>query len=308
MKSNELMNLQISYYGNVRYNKAYKTITLSEWISKYAIRNKRIIEQIRAQYDIDKNKAKQMKTENLPCVTMTGVFEDYRRVDLASRINPIFVIDIDRDDNPQIEDWNELKLKVANLPYVFLTSYSCSGKGVYCIIYFNINLNIEYMFNALQADFKEMGINIDKNCKDITRLRFVSFDNNILIRQNDVEMYDKEVKIETNINYQSAGQMNETDDFIYQAIYHLITKCNYRANEYSEWLQDGFRLASFGQYGFILFMLLSQLSDNYDEQSAKEKFKECQRTTKYDKSSLIYYFSRLKEYYGDNWKQIINNI
>ena len=306
MKANELLYTKISYYGKVRYNKAYKTITLYEWIGKYSLKNKSKIDAIRQLYDTDKEAAKKMKADNLPCVTITGLFNDYRRVDLAERINPLFVIDIDRDDNFHIQDWDELKRKVASLPYVFLTSYSCSGKGLYCIIYFNINLNIENMFNALQADFKEMNINIDKSCKDITRLRFISYDDNILIRQGEIEMYNKEKIIENNISIETYGALNETDAFTYKAIYHLITKCHYQSNDYSTWLQDGFRLATFGEYGYLLFMLLSMNSAHYDKDAAEEKFKECQRTSRYTTSSLIYYFGKLKQYYGDNWKGIVN--
>lgn len=308
MKANELLYTKISYYGKVRYNKAYKTITLYDWISKYALRNKEKINAIRKQYEIDEKIAKQMKADNLPCVTITGVFNSYRRVDLAEKINPLFVIDIDRDDNPDIKDWEELKIKVARLPYVLLTSYSCSGRGIYCIIYFDINAVIEDMFNALQEDFLEMGIHIDKSCKDITRLRFISYDDNMLIRKGDIQMYDRQVKKESNTLNMTYTALNETDAFTYKAIYHLIKKCNYKSNDYPSWLQDGFRLATFGEYGYLLFMLLSMNSANYDEEAAKEKFIECQRTTRYNNSCLVYYFAKLKEYYGEKWKQIIDSI
>lgn len=308
MKVNELLYTKISYYGKVRYNKAYKTITLYDWLTKYAMRNKSKIDAIRKEYDVNEKTAKQMKSDNLPCVTITGVFNSYRRVDLAERINPLFVIDIDKDDNPDVDDWDALKIKVASLPYVLLTSYSCSGRGIYCIIYFDINVEIEDMFNALQEDFINMGIHIDRSCKDITRLRFISYDENMLIRKGDVEMYDKQLKRETSMTILKHGELNETDAFIYKAIYHLIDRCNYKANEYAEWLQDGFRLATFGDYGYMLFMLLSMKSANYDEDAAKEKFIECQRTTRYDKSCLVYYFGRLKEHYGDRWKIIINEL
>ena len=306
MKANELLNLEVSYYSRCTYNKSYKTIRLYDWISKYTLRNCGKIMSIRKMYEEDPTKAKKMKADNLPCITVTGGFNECRRVDLAKKLNPIFVIDIDKADNPDIEDWNELKKKVASLPYVFLTSYSCSGRGVYAMIYFDINVDVAKMSNALYEDFKQMGIIIDKQCKDITRLRFISYDDNILIRQNEIEMYNKELEIEQPVITNTYGSINESDAFIYQAIYHLITKCNYRSNRYAEWLQDGFRLATFGDLGYILFMLLSMRSDNFDEQAAKDKFAECTRTTKYTKASLVYYFGRLKEYYGDNWKQIIN--
>lgn len=305
MTTQDLLQMKISYFGNVRYNRAYKTITLLEWLTKYSNINKDKVMRIRNEYNIDKAKAKQMKADLLPCVTITGVFESYRRIDLATSINPIFVIDIDKDDNPNIDNWNELKTKVAKLPYVFLTSFSCSGRGIYALAYYNNELNTEYMFNALQNDFKEMGIIIDKNCKDITRLRFISYDDNMLVRQGDIEQYNKYLVPVSNNTTSDIGTINEDNSFLYRAIYKLITEYDYRANSYGEWLQDAFRLSTFGELGYILFMLLSMKSDKYNEQAAKEKFKEAQRTTRYTKSSLVYYLGKLKEKIGEGWKSQI---
>jgi len=309
MKANELLKTNISYYSNVKYNKSYKQITLYDWITKYSLRSKNIIDKIRELYDKDKKQAKQMKTDNLSAVTITGIFDDYRRIEQVKHINPIIAIDIDRDDNLHIKDWEELKHTVANLPYVFLTSYSCSGKGIYCLIYFNTELDFNKMFCSLQSDFKNMGINIDRNCKDITRLRFVSYDDNILIRQNDVEQYNKEKEIEYEIINKDnlSTSINESNSFIYKAIYYLIIEDKYRANSYEVWLKNAFYLSTFDDLGLLLFLLLSQLSNNYDRDKAIIQFKECQKRTRYTKDCLIYYFSVLKQIHGNDWKRIVKN-
>lgn len=307
MTAKELLNTKISYYSNIRFSNSYKDITLLEWISKYSIKYKNTIEEIRKLYGNHKSTAKQMKRDNLPAVTITGVFHEYRRIDLVTTINPIIAIDIDRDDNEQIEDWEELKNKISQLPYVFLTSYSCSGKGLYCLIYFNTELNFEKMFYSLECDFKEMGINIDKNCKDITRLRFVSYDENLLIRQNEIEQYNKEKEkpIELVNKEIEESKMMESDAFIYKSIYYLIMEDQFRANTYSSWLTNGFYLSTFGNYGMFLFMLLSQKSQNYDRNQAMKQFNECRKRTRYNKDCLVYYFGILKQLHGKDWKRII---
>lgn len=309
MTTKELLQTKISYYSNIKYNTSYKQITLYDWISKYSMKNKTNIDKIRELYDTNKDLAKQMKADNLPAVTITGVFDSYRRVDLVSKINPIIAIDIDRDDNTHIKDWEELKCTIAKLPYVFLTSYSCSGKGIYCLIYFNTELNFEKMFYSLECDFKELSINIDKNCKDITRLRFISYDNTILIRQNEVQQYNKEKEkpIELVNKEYKESRMLESDAFIYKAIYYLIVEDKYRTDSYSSWLQNGFYLSTFNQYGYLLFLLLSQLSNNYDREKAIQQFKECQKRTRYNKDCLVFYFGILKQIHGSNWKQIIKD-
>lgn len=305
MTTKELLKTKISYYSNVKYSNSYKDITLYDWITYYSIKYKPVIDKVRELYDTHKALGKQMKADNLPVVTITGVFHEYRRIDLVSHINPILLIDIDRDDNLDIEDWDELKKKVASLPYVFLTSYSVSGKGIYCLVYFDEKLDHRLVFNALYEDFKQMGIIIDKCCKDITRTRFVSYDDNMLIRQNEVQQYNKTLDNYINQNYVQLGTLRAEDDFIVASIYYLIKECNYRADDYYDWLKDGFRLATFGEAGHALFRLLSMKSSNYNEQYMEEKFKECARTTKYSKDCLVYYFGVLKKKLGPNWKDKI---
>lgn len=304
----ELLNNNISYYYRINYNISRKDIKIIDWISKYSLKNKNTILKIRELYSNPETKkiGKEMKSLNLPAVTISGVFHGYRRISDVTKLNPIIAIDIDKDDNPHIKDWNELKYKVAELPYVFLTSYSCSGQGLYCFIYYNMDLDFNKMFNALESDFKDMNIIIDNNCKDITRLRFISYDDNILIRQGEVEQYNKEKEIEINLqNKEYNDDINESDEFIYKAIYYLIIEDKYRANKYNIWLKNGFILSTFGNKGLILFLLLSQLSDNYDRDKAIQQFNICQSKTRYTKSSLSYYFSILKDIHGIKWKDII---
>lgn len=306
MTGKELLNTQVNLLYRATTNKVNKNIKLLDWFSYFSTKNENIINAIRQKYNIDPRIAKQMKSDNLCCITVTGFYEGYRTKGNLQHINPIIAIDIDKADNPQIEDWDKTKENISKLPYVFFTSYSCSGNGLFCLVYFDNTKPLLNIFNALYEDFLSMNINIDKACKDEARLRFISYDNNMLIRQGEVEQYNKEVIKETNISYNTNGQINESDEFIYMAIYHLITECNYKANDYVTWLNDCFRLATFGELGYILFRLLSQNSDNYNFEACNEKFKECSRTTRYDKSCLIYYFGILKKIYGKEWRTKLN--
>lgn len=295
----------VNYYGNVHYNTSKWDVSLLDWHLNYANKYKSVIEHIRLVNQVDPKHAKEIKTETLPCVSITGHFPTYRQVQRADRFNPIICIDIDKGDNPEITDWEELKCKLIELPYIVLTSLSCRGEGIYCYAYFDLNLDFKKVWYALERDFKEMGIRIDKNCKDITRLRFISYDSNIKVRK-EVEPYNKEYdkEAEYQVNYTNDSSTWYVDDsFTFKAINHLITKCNYRSNDYYSWLQDGFRLATLGnQFGKILFMMLSQLSEGYNEAEALHKFNECVRSSRKTKSCLAYYFARLKEYYGDDWR------
>lgn len=301
-----LKETKVSFYGKVTYNKPLRDVSLFNWVTYYSDKYKDDIINIRNINEYDEKRAKALKSELLPCISVTGHFPEYRRIYLADRMNPIICIDIDKGDNPEINDWEEVKRKVMSLKGVFYSSLSCRGEGVFCYVYWNTEKDFLKVWYALERDFKEkLGIIIDNKCKDITRLRFLSYDSNTLIR-NQVEMYEDEYeKYERCDSYDLETYLNEDDFFTFKAIHHLIKKCNYRANDYNDWLKDGFRLATLGEYGEVLFMMLSQMSDNYDEDAALSKFKECSRRTRLGKGSLAYYFARLKEYYGADWKSKI---
>lgn len=301
-----LKQTKVNYYGNVKYNKPLCEITLFDWITKYSLKNKETINKIRELYKTDKASAKKLKATNLPCITVTGKFDTYRRIDLCKETNPIIAIDIDYDDNTTITDWNKLKNKIAELPYVIMTSYSCSGKGLYCLVYFNKELNILNVFNSLKEDFNNMGINIDTACKDITRARFISYDDNILVRTNDVEMYNKELE-EKVIEYTyDNDNINIDVQFAFKAISYLILVDKYRSNTYQNWLLDGFRLATLGNVGKVLFMFLSKMSENYNEYDAEQQFYQCVKRTKMNVSSVTYYYKKLKDIHGDKWITLVN--
>lgn len=297
-----LRNTECSYYRRVSYTKSFKTIKLIEWISDYSLSNEKMINMIRETNKTDEKKAKKLKTDNLPAVTISAVFNNYRRIDLAEKLNPIIVVDIDKQDNIQVEDWEKLKKDVMTIDGVFFSSLSCRGEGIFAFVYIDLEKDFAKLFKALQDEFREkLGITIDKNCKDITRLRFASYDSDMKIKP-EVNMFSKEAEIENKTEFtESTGEFNWDDDFTYKAIYYLIKELNYRSNNYNDWLMDGFRLATFGKRGWVLYYLLSQLSSGFDENAFQEKWNECTRKTRFSKECLAYYFGILKKILGKNW-------
>lgn len=301
-----LKETTIQYYGNVKYRQPLHDITLYDWITIYASKIKGIVEDIRRINITDEDAAKKIKSDKLPCVTMSAYFEGYRNTNNIKYYNPIICIDIDKADNPDIDDWNVVKRRVMELPYVMYASLSCRGEGVFCFVYYDTTKDFRRVWNSLELEFENLGIHIDDACKDPTRLRFASYDSTTLIKK-DVEKYDKEyekpVFHSENIN---VCDFNEDDEFTCRAIYYLIKECGYRSNRYDEWLLDAFRLATLKSYGKVLFMYLSECSSKYNERAALDKFEEAERSSKMDKRCLLHYFRKLKEHLGSDWKSIIN--
>ena len=308
MKVKDLLNCKISLYEKRNKTKG-QTITLDYWLHKVTPAAKKCVTDIRFENVIDPKAAKAMKNANLPSCTISGLFEGERKASQVTQVNPIICIDI--DVVPEGMNLTQLKKKVFDLPYVFYVSLSARGEGIFALIYYNKEKDFLNIFKALQYDFEMMGIKIDQNCKDICRLRFVSWDADPLEKE-DVEMYDGEY-LEEFANPQFYKEVKEKRDFnthiddyfTYETIKYLINVCGYRADEYQDWLMDGFRLATFGEYGHALFMHLSQHSANFNERVAEKKWEECVRTTKMSKDCLAYYYGEAKRRLGEDWKVII---
>lgn len=306
MKTKKLFESKISLYKRVNETKSM-TITLDDWLHKITPASKKCITDIRWENQIDPKGAKAMKTANLPCCTISGVFEGDRKASQVTMTNPIICVDI--DEIPEGMSLDDLKRKVFDLPYVFYVSLSARGEGIFALIYYNMDNDFLNTFKSLQYDFKQMGIEIDKACKDICRLRFVSYDENALEKE-EVDMYDGEYleqfaepKFHNGVRVIEYPQ--QEDWFTYKTIKYLINECGYRADEYQDWLMDGFRLATFGDYGHALFMHLSQHSANFNERAAERKWNECVRTTQMTKDCLVYYYGEAKRRLGKNWMNII---
>lgn len=148
-----------------------KTINLWEWLileNKYTP----YINDIRASSNEEERKFLKSK---LPAITPSGVFSK-RKADCLVEPTNLICIDIDGKDNPSISDMEELKKKLCKLSYIMYCGLSASGKGLFCIIPYKDYRNHKLHFNALEQEFKDMGIVVDSSCSDIGRLRFYSYD------------------------------------------------------------------------------------------------------------------------------------
>ena len=114
-------------------------------------------------------------------------------------VNNIIAIDIDSDDNPTLSV-EQMKEIVTKLPYVRYCAKSVGGKGIYCLIPFKKEFankdNFKEVFLSLQKDFAEMGIIIDKQCSNINRPRYLSYDDMEYWNDSCI-LYKKKITIPT---------------------------------------------------------------------------------------------------------------
>lgn len=313
MNTIDLLNQKVSYFDKANdSSKAYKTMSIIDFLTTTTIANQAKIEYLRRLNKKSEEEAKAYKKSEIPSITVSGTFNRRRVVGDIKDKTGIIAIDIDKDNNPCL-DIEKTKKEVMKLPYVFLSGLSCRGEGVYCFIYYNKENYIGYVFNALEQIFKNLGYVVDHKCRDITRLRFVSYDSNMLLKQ-EVEMFNETYIPPEREPYECTSEWVLTKDDvkdIVTCVYVLTHYFNYRSDDYEEWLLDGFRLATLPnkQVGLKLFEMISEVSDNFEGyDDVENKFNECYNTTTYKTNILGYYINKVKEHYGPDWRFRVNDL
>lgn len=125
----------------------------------------------------------------LPAVTPSGLFE-VRRIDALIAHSGLICLDIDAEDNPEISDWDALKLRLPNLEHILYAGLSASGRGLFCLVPIADGKQHLQHFFALERDFREAGIVLDPSCKDVSRLRGFSHDASAVVNF-DARPYEK---------------------------------------------------------------------------------------------------------------------
>lgn len=124
--------------------------------------------------------------KQLPCFTPAGIFS-HRSENGLVHYNGTQTLDIDGVDHPEI-----LKEVCKSIPWVFAAFITPSGKGLKVIIRTNA---VREEFTAVGIEVNEhfrqiTGYNRDENCKDISRIHYVSWDKGLYLNES-AEVFKK---------------------------------------------------------------------------------------------------------------------
>ena len=131
-----------------------------------------LVEKVRAE--ADPARRKELK-QHLPAFMPSGVFTK-KTADGLQVHSGFICIDIDAKDNAGVKDFDRLKEYVCQIPQVAYCGLSVGGVGFFCIIPIADPAKHRDYFRAIERDFKECGITIDRQCYNVNRLRYVSYD------------------------------------------------------------------------------------------------------------------------------------
>lgn len=167
----------------------FQTITLSEALESISDGTFEIeINNLRAPLDEAAYKEQKKK---LPAFCFNGTFIDSVTNDNFLESSGLFHFDIDRLQAETIEDD---KARIKLIPSVAFCFVSPSGKGLKGALRIAPELikndtDCKLLFPYVQEMLAQIGYELDKSCKDVRRLCFVSHDPNIFINWNAKEYF-----------------------------------------------------------------------------------------------------------------------
>jgi predicted P-loop ATPase len=208
-----------------------------------------------------------IKKELLPAVTASGIFSKERKADKIDKHSGIIVMDFDAKENNDIISKRE-EIYADN--FLYAAHISVGGAGL--ALYFKIDgkKHLESFLALEKYLANKYHIIADQACKDVTRLRFISYDPELYLNPNAPtwkEFINK--KLIKPQNYQPVYCKNDIEYIIQQINHYQIDI----TNDYHNWIKIGFALANeYGEAGRSYFHSISKNHINYDYQKTEKKY------------------------------------
>lgn len=287
---NSYLDTRISVYNGVTDNVG---VICPLRVFLFSKKHKKDVERVRSLYG---SEAYKQEKKHLPMAAISGTFRTRNIGDLIEHTG-LICIDIDAKDNPNLDMAKDVMPRLRELPYVFYAGKSVSGNGYFAIIpLLHKGLHRQH-YCSLKHVFLEMGINIDKNCGDVTRTRFISYDDNFYMNEN-AELYDgleSEDEWKRNapvFSVPNVGNLPEnglTDEQKVDFCVRMIEERHIDITEgYANWVSVGASLASMGERGRNYFHRVSRQNAGYKYGQTDRKFTNVMATMK--KFNLGYFF------------------
>ena len=219
------------------------------------------------------------KKKLLFAVTLSGHFKG--RTELVE-YSGLLQGDIDGVENPDL-----LRDELSLDPHVRASFISPSGTGVKIAIAVphDPDNHTEYFYNAKKYFMERHGVSLDNSCKDINRLMFVSYDEEI---KGNVEAVPLTVGTNAEVEGEDIADTissNSAGDVFFDAtqVFEDKTKTDYEKaqvalqsispEDYHTWFKVGCSLkALLGESGFALWNSWSAQSDKYNQSEMRYKW------------------------------------
>lgn len=226
----------------------------------------------------------------IPCITISATFKDKRNLDNIIAKNGLICLDIDKDSNP-IANMNLVKDFFKKHPSTMYSGFSVSEKGIYVIIKISKEKELIKYFKYFRNKLRTIGINIDESCKDYTRLRFFSVDENAYYNPEakpfriPKKVKPKKTNTPTNDTEASKTNLNKVEKVVQLIEGNAIDI----TSDYNDWVKiAGSLYNAFGESGRQFFHRVSKYNHGYKFKTADQKFDNCRKMSRLNLSSFFF--------------------
>ncbi|MBQ2171635.1 MAG: PriCT-2 domain-containing protein [Bacteroidales bacterium] len=267
-----------------------ETISIESFFTGYSESRKRRVEMVRACQDKDEQRKTKLR---LPAITPAGVFT-VRRTNCLLRYSGYAGIDLDNLEGRT----DYIKDKLSGFPGLAYCGLSVSGTGLFALIRLATPEQYESHLESIFADFSSMGLYPDPACKDITRLRIVSYDLNPIINFS-VSPYRK---LSAHPAEKTAAPQQLHGDAIAVRVEKCIRQIIERqidlTSDYSTWIVLAYAIGNqFGEAGRSYFHEVSQFYPNYDRGETDRTYTACLRGSSVNIGTFFYHCKRAGIYW-----------
>lgn len=289
----------ISYFNNgVNHTKKGMSLTFTDFLEK--VKDGYWQDQVLAY----RNNKTQDNKKKLPYVTVSGLFKERSIAGLT--IHSGFIA-IDIDGLKNLHDVRELICCDANF---YATFVSCGGSGLCAVAAIDPKCHAEsfdYLCKYLYEKYDI--IEVDEQCKDVSRARFVSYDPDLFINKDyqvvKVKSYPKRKEEPKSYVFVESEFTEIVKSIIEQKI--DLTQ------NYGDWINLGFALSGkFGENGRDYFHAMSEMNDKYDKLKCDQKYTHLLRTKREPTIPIDFIYNLAKkeniEIQAIDEKNIVNKV
>lgn len=215
------------------------------------------------------------KVQSFPAITFSGTFTGTGKASDINIMSGFIVIDIDH-----IEHLNFVKMNLELDPYTYLLFVSPSNDGLKVVIRHNLTNPDEwnYLYYELETYYKNtFGITVDKACKDISRMTFLPFIENLYMNDNSEVWQYKGIPYQPHKPERShITTPNESSEDLYKQCFYLSAYLLENkidlTESYNDWILYGYSLSAIGEQGREIFQNISCLNPEYDPDQTNKQY------------------------------------
>lgn len=225
--------------------------------------------------------------KRLPAATLSGYFERGRKGDLLTAHTGFIALDIDYQDNTTLSD-DAIVMCLKDRPETAAIVKSCSGTGFFVMVRLAYPNKHGEQFDSLVKEYARMGIALDRGCRDVTRLRFASFDTDPYINDYAEPYRGILQSVDRNLlqqrHFQNAMRGNfgnrtreQTLDLVEKLVEKAVSTGSDIVPSYDEWYKTAIALSRIdGDLGCRWFHQLSQVNgQKYNEVICERQYRAC---------------------------------